>query len=427
MNIAAFPDPSPPHSTTPTGFNKHWRAGLVFSFLFVLPFGQAFEVPLAVMALLGLGRLLASPRSVTREPGVRILFLLFVAIWLPMLASLPDAVNFQRSLSTAMVFLRFPLTGVFIVFALRDEAARRWIIPAGGFLLLIWAADGLLQLMTGKDVLGFPYNGTRVSGLFHPKLVLGHVLAVASPIVYETIRRHAAKSIWLWLMVAPYLAVIVFTSSRAAWFMAAVAGLLYGLYLWNFHRPSKPSRILAAGLVVILAFAVLLSLQPGIRAKFENTAGLFSGNYQKANEATSLRLPIWQTAGRMIADHWINGVGPRGFRYVYPYYAGPNDPFMAKNPEQGPTHPHQIMLEILAETGLIGFAGILVFYSLLLRFALRLEPERHADALPWLIAATAACFPLNAGLAIYASFWSAIIWWLIALAVAFGTNPREEP
>jgi O-antigen ligase len=406
--------------------SPRWPVWLVFAFLVVLPFGNAFEAPLAAMAAIGLWRLVTQPRAVLADVATRRVVALFLVIWLPMLVALPDAVNAQRSLETVLVFVRFPLAGVFIVAALKDAAARRWLISACGLLLLFWAADGLVQLIFGRDLLGFPYNGTRVSGLFNAKLALGHVLAVASPVVYETLRRHAAGRAWPWLAVLPYLAVIVATGSRAAWVMAALAGTLYAAYRVRELPRAQRWQMLARAAAGVVALGVALALVPAVRDKAASTAGLFSGDYARANEATSLRLPIWASASRMIADHWINGVGPRGFRYAYPQYAAPGDPYIAKDPHHGPTHAHQMLLEILSETGIVGLAGLVAFYVLLARIALRLDPATAHEALPWFSAAAAAVFPLNTGLAFYASFWSATLWWFVLVAVAFSTPPATR-
>jgi hypothetical protein len=67
----------------------------------------------------------------------------------------------------------------------------------------------------------------------------------------------------------------------------------------------------------------------------------------------------------------INGVDVRAFRYAYPEFAQPDDPFISIDEKSGrPTgafYAHQIAVEVTAETGLIGLVGLGLFYALLVR------------------------------------------------------------
>jgi O-antigen ligase len=162
-----------------------------------------------------------------------------------------------------------------------------------------------------------------------------------------------------------------------------------------------------------------VSLQNRIRV----TLGLFSGDYATMNEATASRLNLWSTAVKIIHEHWFNGVGPRGYRYVYTQYSAKDDPFHA----DGQTHPHQLVLEVLAETGLIGLGGLGVFCVVGFRF-LR-ENALGLVLFPWYLGVIAATFPLNTHMAFYGSYWSSLIWWLILLVLAGATVElaRREP
>ena len=165
-----------------------------------------------------------------------------------------------------------------------------------------------------------------------------------------------------------------------------------------------------------------------MNARVGQTAGLFSGNYDQANAATSLRLPIWKVAVRVAEDHWINGIGPRGFRYIYPQYGGKDDPFLAVNPTVGPNHPHQLLLEIATETGLIGLIGYVIALLYWIRLTLGAARAKKGVALAFMGGVLIAMMPINAHMAFYASFWSCITWWLLMLSLAFWQpGPAEKP
>ncbi len=404
---------------------EHWAWLLIFSFLLLLPF-KLYEVPMGIMALIGLARLARAPRAAWQDPALRLMWLLFFCIWVPMLLSLTDAVNVNRALSTTLGFLRFPLAGIFIIQTLRAPQTweRLWL----GVILLIgfWCVDGLIQLIAGVNLLGHPYDGTRLSGIFYPKLTLGIVLATLSPLYFAGLRRYLGQYRYAWLLAVPLLIVVFFAAQRAAWVVLALATMVYVAYLLYTSTRARGNAPTAAVLILLIAGATgLWSLeQPGFSSRVSITLKSLSGDYEDVNQASSLRLPIWRTALNMAQAHWINGVGPRGFRYVYRGYASADDPFLASGGP--PTHPHQMLIEIATETGVFGVLGYLLFIALFTRRMLRLAAEQRHLLFPMWLAVLLAMFPINTHMAFYASYWSSITWWLILLALAGYARATEN-
>ena len=123
----------------------------------------------------------------------------------------------------------------------------------------------------------------------------------------------------------------------------------------------------------------------------------------------------------MLQDNWINGVGPRGFRYAYRTYAD-EDNYFVRRGQEGQTHPHMVFLEIAVETGVIGLVGFILFYITLFRYWWR---GRHSTITgAWTAALLAGTFPLNAHLAFYGSYWSGFMWLLVSCAVLAAASTR---
>ncbi len=206
--------------------------------------------------------------------------------------------------------------------------------------------------------------------------------------------------------------------NRNSWMMVGLAVGGYAILLAR-ARGRMPWRALAVlALGGILLSGALWQVHPGFRARVTATLALFSGSFEKADRASAWRLSIWRTAWRVFADHPVNGVGPRSFRNVYRRYAPPDDFWVRRG--EIPTHPHQLALEVLAETGLLGGAGLVVFLVLVARLMIRAPPEDtlgRSFALAGLLAAN----PVNAHMAFYASYWASILWWLVLLALASST------
>ena len=424
-----LPDPVPVSLPTSAGtFARTVRQHgwwLIAAFIFASPMGKGFEVPLALMTFGGIALAITHGRAIWQHPSMRWLLLLFACIWLPLVTALPDAITFEPAASTALAFVRFPLAGIFALYALQDETTRHKLFVAITLMLSFWIADALLQAAIGHDLFGYKPAGGRITGPF-AKLTMGLILAVLAPIYFEVIRRRAARAgVWYWLALAPYTAVILLSGSRAAWGMYAAGMVGFAVYAYF----TAPKRHLGRAILIVLLCAAsigtMMATYPPLQNKLRITEGLFSGNYEEMDAATSLRLPIWQTASKMVKDHWLNGIGARGFRYIYPQYAAPDDPFMKVNPTSGPTHPHQITLEILVETGVIGLLGFVAFLVLMLRRTWQAMRTGNTYAVPLGLAVLVATLPVNAGIAFYGSVLSALVWWLVALYCATLIQPGD--
>jgi O-antigen ligase len=401
---------------------------LTASFVLLQPFGHTFELPIALMAGFGLWLLLSQTRSVLAVPAVKSLFILFACIWLPMLFSLTDAVNFSRSAQTVLIFLRFPLAGIFIIYSLQEVITRKRLTTTTGIAVTLASLAIIARTLAGHTEAG------RVTGIGFP---IGQLIGALAPILFFWVWGTAQKRFWIWIILPLASAAMLLSGSRASWIMFAVAFLLFLLQLISLKKINTNWKGgLAALLLMGIGVGVALHA-PTMKDRIAQTAGLFSGNYEKANFATSLRLPIWAVATRVAKDHWINGVGPRGFRYIYPQYVPKNDYWVAMDvrdkagnvthPMLGPNHPHQFFLEVAAETGVIGLLGYLFALVYWIRLGLQAARDKLQDALPWMAAMFVAIMPINAHMALYASFWSCLLWWLIATALAYWQAGQPNP
>ncbi len=153
---------------------------------------------------------------------------------------------------------------------------------------------------------------------------------------------------------------------------------------------------------------------PQVRERLERTTQAMSADAEGVDVALSGRTRIWSAAWCMVEKHPINGVGVRGFRTAFAE-CDPNPEVEAEWGQGSAYHAHQIVLEVLSETGLIGLllwlSGIAMAWRAW-RFA---SAAARDQARPAMLALAVTVFPLNTHLAFYSSFWGGLTLLLAAL------------
>jgi len=408
-----------------------WAILLVWSCLLVLPVGRLVELPVAVMALAGVYVMARDWRRVRDEPAVWLFAVAFVCAWIPILVSLVDAVNPESTGRMALNHLRFAFGGVFIVYVLATAHTHARFMRLCAWLLLLWVADGLVQMVLGRDVFGFAAPPGRINALFAEEgLSYPILLGVLCPLLWEHAARHWAR----WQVAAVVLAtvtVVLVAGARSAWISIAVIAVTYGVVLWR-RRGRFPVALFAAGLAAVaVVVAILWTSSDRFSQRLESALGALTGDTPVMEDAIGHRFWIWKGALNMIDSNVANGVGAGGFRYAFPDYAALDDPFVNADPPIHPYHAHQLWLQITSETGLVGAAGLALLLIVLAVVGVRAPPETRRVMRPYAVCLLAAYFPFNSHMAIYSSFWSQVVWWLIALyCAAYGAGlaaARNEP
>lgn len=417
-------------------------SGLLLAFVALLPAEPLYNLPAIALAILGvLGLVSGSLRL--GAPENRFLWLAFLCIWLPMVASLPDATNFLESArKTASVCVYF-LAGIYAVDAYRRFAELDWIMWGVGAICGFWVLDALWQFWTGANWFGVSYeDGSRLPGMFYTGRI-GYILASFAPLLFEAVRRLSRRWRWSPALFVPVFVVIFLSGSRTAWGALAIATAGYLLFWARWLdrslriRGRSKSRGIAAvlGPLVLIAAVGAFAWSGGadriwkvVEPRVETLSGLWSGDREQFERAVTWRLSIWMTAGNMWSDNWLNGVGPRGFRYAYEEYNPEEDYYLLHDETRNAaTGPHMQLLEIAAETGLIGILGYLVLAVGFVANLRGLPRETFVAIYPYALTLVVAVFPFAGHLGFYGVLGSGVIWWMIIVcASAFAVARRLE-
>ena len=199
----------------------------------------------------------------------------------------------------------------------------------------------------------------------------------------------------------------------------------------------SPGGIVAVLAPMVLTGALSVYAWPGgteriwkaVEPRGESLAKLWSGDREQIERAVTLRLSIWETAVNMWSKHWMNGVGPQGFRYAYREYNPERDYYLLLDGTSGAAkNPHLQLLEIAAETGVIGLLGYVVLVIVFFTRLLRLERAAFISVYPYALTLIVALFPFNGHLGFYGVLSTGVIWrMVIVCASAFVVAFRSEP
>lgn len=409
MNIKAFVQPR--HSI--------W---IIFLFFLLFPVKRSVELPILIMLIGGLVLAYQNREGFFREPAIKSFTLLFASIWLPMLFSLPGSYDLKATAGGVLAFVRLYLSGLFIIWTLRDQKQVALLVKLLAGLTAFWVVDALFQALTGHDFFGFAQVPSRLNGVFGERhWRLGTALPVLAPFLILTLRSRP-----VWMVLAALLAgvVVILAGNRGGWVSYALV-CLWLIFSETRRRGIPLWRMGSLALVIGLLGAAVTFVNPGARERLDKTLLLFSGDEAKIDQALSHRWVLWKDAFAMIKAHPLNGVGVSAFRFAYPGYAQLHDPFMVSdNIDQetgrptGAMYAHQMVLEVTAETGLIGLAGLALFYGLLIRYWRRAEAGQKRLSLPFVMGLAAWIFPLNTHASFYSAQWSVMIWVMIAMICA---------
>lgn len=418
-------------SATQTAPGWRWAPAWVLAFVALWPAPGYAEAALALGAIAGIVKLVTSRfrggTALLSGPAWALTSVLFFAYWLPEAISAIDAADRARALREAAVDLRYlPFLWVVASAVASDEGRRRTF---GGLAVIvgIWTLDALIQAVTGTSPLFWSIDSIkqaisghgmctaaevaaldRLSGILGPcNLKLGIVLASLSPFALDAAGRRYGRIGWL---VAAMLIglVILLAGSRAAW-------LTYGLVLaWTGWRLLGWKRLLAVfalGAALLLAAALI---SPPVAERLHRSTAALTGEANGVDHALSGRTRIWSAAMCMARTHPFNGVGARGFREAFPDCdagAGTQAAWGV-----GPAlHAHQIVLEVLSETGVIGLLLWLAGAAMAWRAWRYADAAAREHARPAMMALAVSVFPFNTHLAAYSTFWGGVLLLLAAL------------
>ena len=277
-----------------------------------------------------------------------IIFLVFCVI--SSLISL-ESKDISLSIKSSLFYFRIGVFSCFVWYLINKD--RSILIFFYYALLLCFSAlviDGYIQYFTGTNLAGFKISGARVSSFFGDEHIMGSYLSRLFPLLFALFLIKKKQKYEIYFIGALFILVdvlIFMSGERVAFFFLNLSTVFIIILIKEYQKFRLVTFIIAIICVVILSLYSTNHSQRMFKGPAEDMGVVKSSKeaviFSKAHDS------LIRTAYNMFKDQPIFGHGPKMFRIICANekYATGATPCM--------THPHNFYIQLLAETGIIGF------------------------------------------------------------------------
>ena len=280
------------------------------------------------------------------------------------------------SLKVSLFYFRYGIFVIAIVSLIDvDEKFIKYFFYCIFLCFIALIIDGFYQYIFDKNILGWHYSSGRVSSFFGDKKILGSYLSRFWPIFFGLsilIFKQKSKLFLLFIFVFILSEVLIFLSGdRSAFFYINLSAF----FVIIFSQKLSKLRIYTLFFSILILIVITIFHPKAKERVFDQTLlemNLLKGtNLFKETQEKNLQNndpiyifskahhEIYIAAYKMFLDNKVFGIGIRNFRILC------KDPkYFVNGNARCFTHPHNNYLQLLAETGIIGFLFLLtlLFY-----------------------------------------------------------------
>jgi O-antigen ligase len=279
-------------------------------------------------------------------------FIIFIIFCLYCIfVSVLRAEDILLSFESSLFYFRIGVFSCLIWYLIeKDKNILKYFYYALVICFSVLVVDGYLQFFTGSNISGFKYSGGRISSLFGDELIMGSYLSRLFPLLFALflIKKKDNYEIYYIGILFILVDILIYISGeRASFFFLNLSTIFIIILIKEYQK----FRLITFLIALILITGLTLSSDKLSNRMIKGPAksmGLVK-DAQSKNIFTPAHDSLIKTAFNMFKDKPIFGHGPKMFRVICSNekYATGVSPCM--------THPHNFYVQLLAETGLIGF------------------------------------------------------------------------
>ena len=349
-------------------------------------------------------------------------FLLLAFFFLSLVINLLFSNNFGLSAPRVIkfIFIIFFITSFkFLIINLRENQINK-IYQIWSIIFTIVVIDLIIEFFKGTNIIGLSsvMPGWRLASFTGMESVIGNYffgfVLIALAYVYQNITNGKKLNLFL----AIFFIIISFIIGERANFIKTF--LIITCFIFLVYDFSLRSKILS-----LLTFAsltiILLNFNTNYKTRY------FSTHLQTLLEKDGLSKYLqtsqygaqYNVAIEIFKDNPVFGVGIKNYR-IANLDSKYNNLKHKENRLRWGTHPHQIHLEILSETGLFGFICFFIFMALSIFFSIKSYlTNKNFYQLSGILFILASMLPLLPSGSFLSTYTSSIFWLNYALMIGY--------
>jgi O-antigen ligase len=294
-----------------------------------------------------------------------IFFYIFISFYIYLNLSALFSSNIIFSLKTSLPYLRFGIFALSTWYLLNNnKKLLKYFFYCFLFVFLFLEIDGIYQYINQHNLFNYPLTQDRVSSLFGNELILGSFLSRNYPLFFGLFlffieKNKLSKKITLVsYIVIIFIPILVFMSGERSSVFYFFLAIIYILLFF----PKKHFFIIFLFSIFLIGIAII-SLDKRFSERIINQTKIqLTSEFEKNKRLNLFSITHeehYKSALRIFKDNVFFGAGPKSFRLK----CSEEKYLISKT--SCITHPHNTYIQLLSETGIIGFLFVFSVFIIL--------------------------------------------------------------
>ena len=291
---------------------------------------------------------------------IKPLIIFFIFCIYCILVSIFFAKDILLSFGSSLFYFRIGVFSCLIWYLLeQDKKILNYFYYALVISFSALIVDGYIQFFTGTNIVGLTKAGDRISSFFGNELIMGSYLSRLFPLLFALFIVKEKKKLELYVMIFFFVllsGLVLISGERASFFLYVLSFIFIIIFVKGY---TKLKTIFLVGSLIITIIIISSFDQVKNRILSDPKSTITKFIFTPAHDS------LIRTAYNMFLDKPLFGHGPKMFRVICKdeKYAVGITPCMS--------HPHNFYVQLLAETGIIGFSFLFSAFAYVLYCAYR--------------------------------------------------------
>ncbi len=320
------------------------------------------------------------------------------------------------SLIRSLGFIKFFILGICLKIVFLDNKKNFRHFSVILFLVFLFILfDSLIQHFFGQNIFGTVKSDSRLSSIFSGEYIVGSFLSkisfIITPVIFLFYKQEKYKFFLVFIWLCFLCFAILLTGERMASLHFIMGVSLYFIY----SSIKNLKNIIYIGIFFIVTFTLII-MNDSTSRRFKEITHEKYGIGKEFKIKDSIWGAHFLTAYEIFKNYPLTGVGSKNFR-VEACKSKYETIDSTRVSQRCTTHPHNIVLEILSEHGIIGFIFlIIIFYLVLRKYKIA-----HENNIFFLISFIIYIWPIGTSGSIFTS-WNGTFLWINIGIISYLSN-----